>query len=366
MVAFSGYLAHMRKDDLKTLAEDLGLPHNGSRADLENIVRQKLQSDDQLYQSKRYSGVTGVNVVKRTNGTSSEAPHSNRSSSSSFTASPAKALRTASPAKAQQQVQRLVTSASAADIGDAAQSITDTVKSTIQDGVENLPATFHHAGQELVHVAENQLELVKHLDRNQLLHAISRWSQGAERQLGRGARKAQSTLSDGWTVVIVTLLAELLFVFAASVPNTKQVKVGPLEWMLRPLTPDSAYTLTLPDLIVLRQYGVLRPILLWLATSVVLPLIGAHLVVFPKPHDSQQQRRSSRLQTTSNYLMGLNPPSALSFSILRLAFDFYLNKMTATPAISFTYDIVQRFGSLQILAASVALAFTTYELLASH
>lgn len=51
-----------------------------------------------------------------------------------------------------------------------------------------------------------------------------------------------------------------------------------LSFWLSPLvhTPEQ----TIPDLVVLRQYGVLRPILLWLATSVILPFIGAHLIVF--------------------------------------------------------------------------------------
>lgn len=84
------------------------------------------------------------------------------------------------------------------DLSEAAQNISDTVKSTIQDGgaglvekMDHLPATLQHASQELVHVAEHQLELVKSIDRGQLLRTIARWAQKTEEQIGQSARKAQ-------------------------------------------------------------------------------------------------------------------------------------------------------------------------------
>lgn len=346
MSTFTGYLKHLRKEELKAIADALGLPSDTNRNDLEDSIRKKLQDDPKLYADPRFRNISGVHVQKRPPSEKSDGP-----TVKSTVTTPTAAINAVS-SKARR---------SSMSNGPLVKQAKETLQNAAEQA-EQVPRRLKTVSNQLVSSANLQLAITKRLDNSQIIKAVTLWTQRAELQLGEGARKAQTTLSDGWVVILLTVAFELLFVLVASIPVNKEIIIGPFEWWSKSWIPDSLLTVTLPNVLVLRQCSVSKPILLWLATTVVVPFIASHFIVFPKPR-SQEGRR---FKHHHNYFLGLTPPSALTFSIVRLALDVYLTRLTEKPLISFSTDILHRFGNLQVLASSVALAFTAYELLADH
>jgi hypothetical protein len=139
----------------------------------------------------------------------------------------------------------------------------------------------------------------------------------------------------------------------------------PWKWATFQLTPDHPWTVTLPDLAVMAQLSFARVMLVyvhasnaslqglinrppsWLLTSVVVPLVISSVVVFPQPRGR------------------LHEPSPLTFSLIRLAMDAYLNKIAPAPVFGdWSASILTRFGDLQLLLAGLAAAFSFYEVVA--
>lgn len=90
--------------------------------------------------------------------------------------------------------------------------------------------------------AEQQLVAIKEIDRDHLLRTLSTWANTAEQQVGDTVRLAQVKLSDGWTVLGVSIALEFALLFLATVPFAKQITIGPFEWWSRPWTPDTPWT----------------------------------------------------------------------------------------------------------------------------
>lgn len=207
----------------------------------------------------------------------------------------------------------------------ASSRIFNTVKEAAQEVVDDLPEVASNAADQLGAItkqvavtAEQQLVAVKNIDRRHLLRTVAVWAQKAEEQAGETARYAQSTLSDGWNVVGLSVAIELGLLLLASVPFAKELTIGPFEWWSRPWTPDTPWTIvravsqffqtdsflmhacqTLPDLLVLWQRSTVWSLFSWLATSFVVPLIGAHLIIFVS--NVRRSNSPARLTSSSFY-----------------------------------------------------------------
>ena len=115
---------------------------------------------------------------------------------------------------------------------------------------EDIPEVASNAADQLGAVtkqvamtAEQQLVAVKNIDKRHLLRTVAVWAQKAEQQAGETARYAQSTASDGWTVVALSVGFELAMLFMASIPFAKEITIGPFEWWSHPWTPDTPWTI---------------------------------------------------------------------------------------------------------------------------
>jgi hypothetical protein len=88
--------------------------------------------------------------------------------------------------------------------------------------------------------------------------------------------------------------------------------------------------------------------------TVIIPFVIAKLVVIPPPHEGRTRRASHTIE----------PASPITFSIVRLAVDIYLNKVAPQPSLRWSWDIFSRFGDVQLVAAGAAFAFAFAELVA--
>ena len=77
----------------------------------------------------------------------------------------------------------------------------------------------------------------------------------------------------------------------------------------------------------------------------ILPYCAACLIVFPQPEQGS----------------GFRPASPVTFSIVRIALDFYLHKIAPGPLFDWSGSVVHRFGDFQLLTAATGLAFSLYE-----
>lgn len=132
----------------------------------------------------------------------------------------------------------------------AASRVFSTVKDAAQEVAEDVPELASKASKQvavaskqLATQAERQLVAVRSIDQKQLLRALSAWANKAEQRVGETARFAQSRLSDGWTVVGVSLLLEFAVLALAIIPFAKELTIGPFEWWSRPWTPDTPWTI---------------------------------------------------------------------------------------------------------------------------
>lgn len=109
----------------------------------------------------------------------------------------------------------------------------------LQEAVSKVVNDAYEASSQLANVTDRQLAIARRVEARHVSKTVAIWAHRAERQLGQTARKAQSvcmfvqtpiiaydyplqTLSNGWSLVILTLVLELLFVVAASIPLAKQ------------------------------------------------------------------------------------------------------------------------------------------------
>jgi hypothetical protein len=102
--------------------------------------------------------------------------------------------------------------------------------------------------------------------------------------------------------------------------------------------------------------GWLKPFFVWLFTTVLVPFVISKFVVLPPPHEGRTRRASHTIE----------PASPITFSIVRLAFDIYFTKIAPQSSLRWSWDIVNRFGDLQLVAAGAAFAFALAELVSSR
>lgn len=194
--------------------------------------------------------------------------------------------------------------------------------------------------------------------------------------------RARAFLSDAKHLATILVILEAIVLVAHITPSTT-IRLGrsPARTLVKQATsagkatPLPQITLTIPNLWVLLSYQFWRPVLLWSAWTVVLPIIAANFITFDRKHEPSTLTftliRLAILSLASKVSLFASKPIPQVVGVaageIRQASASLLGSLTNQVRASISYDFVAPFLSVdvQILATSLAAAFAAYEVV-SH